>query len=366
MCHHVPVTHPKPDAKRFVETLMGHTRGDKPRLVEYLVDDVVMRPILTNLLGRTWADEGEDRESQKAYLDNLIEFWYRMGYDFVKFERSLGFPENQIYTDDTAPASSRQRAWANEHQGTIVNWEDFDRYTWPRVEEYDFFMYEYVSSHLPEGMGMMTSHGGGIFEHLSWIMSYEGLCFALYDNPGLVKAVSDKLGELMTSFYKQVLDLDNVIALFPGDDMGFRTATLVSPSDLRKHSLPWHKRFAAMAHEKGIPYFLHSCGNLETIMEDLISEVGIDGKHSFEDVIIPVQEFQARYGNRIAVLGGIDINILAASSPEEVRQKTRSLMETCGRRGRYAVGSGNSIPSYIPVANYLAMIDEALEYSHGL
>jgi hypothetical protein len=35
-------------------------------------------------------------------------------------------------------------------------------------------------------------------------------------------------------------------------------------------------------------------------------------------------------------------------------------METCGSRGRYAIGSGNSIPSYIPVSNYLAMIDEAL------
>jgi hypothetical protein len=65
------------------------------------------------------------------------------------------------------------------------------------------------------------------------------------------------------------------------------------------------------------------------------------------------------YGQRIAVLGGLDVNILASSTPEAARQKTRDLMETCGRIGRYAVGSGNSIPSYVPVANYLAMIDEA-------
>jgi len=78
---------------------------------------------------------------------------------------------------------------------------------------------------------------------------------------------------------------------------------------------------------------------------------------------IPVQEFQVLYGHRIAVLGGIDVNILTASSPQQVRQQTRLLMETCGKRGRYAIGSGNSIPSYVPVSNYLAMIDEALEYS---
>jgi uroporphyrinogen decarboxylase len=95
-------------------------------------------------------------------------------------------------------------------------------------------------------------------------------------------------------------------------------------------------------------------------MEDLIEDVKIDGKHSFEDAIIPIQDFQARFGSRIAVLGGLDVNILSASSPEEVKKHTRRLIEICGSRGRFAVGSGNSIPSYVPVQNYLAMVDEAL------
>jgi uroporphyrinogen decarboxylase len=176
----------------------------------------------------------------------------------------------------------------------------------------------------------------------------------------LVAAVAERIGELMTGFYRHLLDLDHVVAIFPGDDMGFRTGTLVAPAVLRRYCLPWHKRFAAMTHAKGLPYFLHSCGNVLAIMEDLIADVGIDGKHSYEDAIIPVQDFQARYGDRIAVLGGLDINILAAQPPDEVRRYTRRLMETCGARGRYAIGSGNSVPSYIPVENYLAMVDEAL------
>ena len=365
MLRHLPVAHPKPNAKEFIDILMGRSKGAKVPLVEYLVDDAVMRPIVTELLGRNWVAEVPDRASQRAYLDNFIEFWYRMGYDFVRFERDLGFAKKQLLAPDTAPGSRKQRAWADEHHGAIENWEDFERYPWPTVEKMDFFPFEYLNNHLPEGMGLITCHGGGLFEHLSWIMSLEGLCLALYDTPDLVKAVSDKLGGLMTDFYEHLLDLDKVIAIFQGDDMGFRTGTLTAPSDLRKYGLPWHKRFAAMAHKRGIPYFLHSCGNLESIMEDLIWDVGIDGKHSFEDAIIPVQEFQARYGPRISVLGGVDVNILGASSSEEVGQHTRLLVETCGRRGRYAVGSGNSIPSYIPVSNYLAMIDAALACSTG-
>jgi uroporphyrinogen decarboxylase len=318
---------------------------------------------VADLLGRSWVEAGGDRASQRAYLDNFVEFWYRMGYDFVRFERGLGFTVHRLLAADTAPGSSRERAWADEHRGSIQSWEDFERYPWPRVEEMDFFPFEYLNDHLPEGMGLVTCHAAGVFEHLSQIMSLEGLCLALYDDADLVRAVADRVGELMVGFYGHLLDLDRVIAIFQGDDMGFRTATLVSPSALRELVLPWHKRFAALAHAHGIPYFLHSCGNLETIIEDLIEEVGIDGKHSFEDAILPVQDFQARYGHRVAVLGGLDVDILAASSPEQVRQKTRMLIETCGPRGRYAIGSGNSIPSYIPVANYLAMVDEALEDS---
>lgn len=357
---HVPLQKPKPDGNEFIDILMGRSKSNQTPLVEYIIDDVVMKPIVTDLLKREWINMGGDRGSQQAYLDNFIEFWYRLGYDCVRFEEALPLPKKNIIAPDTGPDPSQNRVWVELHEGSIMSWEDFERYPWPKVEAMDFFKFEYINSHLPEGMKFLTCHGAGVFEHLSQLMSYEGLCIALYDAPDLVKAITDRIGELLAKFYEHLLDLDHVVAIFQGDDMGFRTGTLVSPNDLRKYILPWHKKLAALVHQHHQPYFLHSCGNLEAIMEDLISDVQINGKHSHEDVIIPVHEFQKKYGNRIAVLGGMDINILSHSAPEQVRQHTRFLVETCGHRGRYAIGSGNSIPSYIPVENYLAMVDEAL------
>jgi uroporphyrinogen decarboxylase len=356
----LPLERPAPDAGRFIDALMGRILPERPPLVEYLVDEVLMRPITTALLGRRWVDYGADRASQSAWLDNFIAFWQRMGYDFVRFEQAIPFTFDRLLAPDTAPGSTKTRAWADQHGGAIRSWEDLERYRWPRLEEVDFFPFEYINAHMPEGMGLMTCHAGGIFEHLSYLMSYEGLCLALHDDPELVRAISDRVGELMIGFYRHLLSLDRVIAIFPGDDMGFRTATLVSPADLRRYFLPWHKRFAEMTHARGVPYFVHSCGRVMPIMEDLIEDVRIDGKHSYEDAIMPVADFQARYGDRIAVLGGLDVHILSTATTEEVRRHTRRLMETCGPRGRYAVGSGNSVPSYVPVDNYMAMVDEAL------
>ena len=66
----------------------------------------------------------------------------------------------------------------------------------------------------------------------------------------------------------------------------------------------------------------------------------------------------------VAVLGGLDVHRLSTHTPQQVRERVRALVEICGSRGRYAIGSGNSIPSYIPTENYLAMVDEALSLKH--
>lgn len=357
----LPKSLPKPDASQAIGHLLGRVVLDRPPLVEYIVDEAVMRPVLAQM-GHTWRSSSSDLT---GWLDNFAAFFCGMGYSLVKFELALPFESHHLLAPDTAPYVQRDRAWSDQHHGSIASWADFEQYPWPRVEDFDFSPFEILSKRLPDGMGLMLSHAGGPFEKLSDLMSYEGLCLALYDDFTLVQAVQDRVGELMERFYAHLLDLDHVVALFPGDDMGFRSGTLISPDHLRRLSLPWHQRYARMAHERGIPYFLHSCGRIAAIMDDLIDRVGIDGKHSYEDAIIPADEFQAHYGGsepgRVAVLGGLDLNILAAGTPAEVRARTRYLVETCNPRGRYAAGSGNSIPSYIPVENYLAMVAAALE-----
>lgn len=357
----LPLANPKPDCERFLRVLAGKEATNRPPLVEYLVDPVVMKPIVTGMLGRTWVDPDQAGEiARHAYLDNFIAFWHHLGYDFVRLETALPFPRHHLAAPDPAPGSNSTRNWADQHHGKIASWDDFERYPWPRVEDYDFSHFEYINNNLPEGMGLIACHGGGIYEHLSSIFSYEGLCLALHDQPDLVQAVANRIGTLMLAFYNYLVDLSRLIVVFPGDDMGFRSATLISPDDLRRYTLPWHARFAALAHEHGKLYFLHSCGNIFSILEDLIETVGIDGKHSFEDAIVPAEEFSYRYHDRVATLGGVDVDILARRTPEEVRARTRDLIEKCAPRGRFALGSGNSIPSYIPVPNYLAMLEEAL------
>jgi len=349
----VPLAKPAPDCERFVRAVTTDYQPPRPPLIEYILDRAVVEPVLS-MIGREWVSPGADRQSQAAYWDNFIAFWHHMGYDFVRLEVSMAFPR------PGRGGGIRGRTYAETARGPVGSWEELDTYPWPKAEEVDFFGYDCIVENLPEGMGLIANHAGGIFEQVSGLMGYETLCLALYDQPGLVEAVADRIGELMVAFYRRILELPRLIAVFPGDDMGFRSGTLIAPADLRRIFLPWHRRFAALTHEAGLPYFLHSCGNVGEIMDDLIDDVGIQAKHSFEDAILPAAEAKRRWGGRIGILGGVDVDKLTRLPPPELRAYVRKVIDDCAPGGRFALGSGNSIPDYIPPINYLTMIDEAL------
>lgn len=372
----VPIEKPRPDINRWLDAMSGKKVPDRVPMVEYLIDNALMRPILEKKIGRKWVDTSDKTEYMggqmdfskdnleliNAWLDNQIAFWYHMGYDFIRVEVSLPLPAVALVTQDTAPDNKdHNRAWQGLHDGPIKNWDDFENYPWPRITEENFYIHRYICDHLPDGLGFITCHAGGVYEHVSRLIGYESLCMKLYDQPDLLKAVADKLGELIFEYNKFLLELDGLAAIFQGDDFGFNTQTLLPPDVIREYFLSWHKKYAQMIHEKGKVYYLHSCGEVSAIMDDLIEDVQIDGKHSFQDNIMPVTEAKRLYGDKICILGGVDVHKLSTLNPDELRVYVRDIIDECAPGGRFAIGAGNSIPSYISVENYLTMLDEALK-----
>ncbi|MFH1084339.1 MAG: uroporphyrinogen decarboxylase family protein, partial [Chloroflexota bacterium] len=134
-------------------------------------------------------------------------------------------------------------------------------------------------------------------------------------------------------------------------------------ADLREFVFPGHKLMAEMAHRAGRPYLLHACGNLSEVMEDLIGDVGIDAKHSFEDTIEDVIADKRLYGDRIALLGGIDVDFLCRADEAAIRARVRRTLKACMPGGGYCLGTGNSVANYIPLESYLIMLDEGRRWA---
>jgi uroporphyrinogen decarboxylase len=330
-----PLSTPAPDFTQLRKVLL---RQGKPRYVPFY-------ELFVNL------------EVQEALLDKKIpdqpatvEFYYRFGYDHVPV-----WPLLEITTGDLVDT---RKAYP------IRDWATFERFSWPRPEAIDYSDYEKVGALLPEGMAM-TAQYWGVFEMAQLLLGYQGLCYLLADDRALVKAVFDHIGVWYEVMYRNLAAIEKVGALVISDDMGYKTQTLIGVPDLREFVLPWHKRLAQIAHAAGKPVILHSCGQLSAIMEDIIEEVGIDAKHSYEDAITPVTEAKKLWGNRLAILGGFDVDRLCRSSPEEIRRHTRRLVAALGADGGYALGSGNSIAPYVPLPHYLAMLEEGWQLRSG-
>jgi uroporphyrinogen decarboxylase len=357
---------PDPNFGRLKQAILRQGTPDRLPLFEANIDDEVVSAILgervrnPGYVNRLAHKSGDvDREEGARYVEQLTRVHYQLDYDYVILPTFLPMTTHTILGQDTAGlARDKGRAWVDETQGPISNWAEFEDYGWCRAEDADLFAVEYAAGILPEAMGLMV-RTRGIMEWLMRLLGFETLCFSLADDPDLVAAVSERIGKLVVKHVRDLSQIDRVNAIVLYDDMGFRTNTFISPPDLRDYVLPWTKACAAAAHDQGLPFVLHSCGNLERIMDDLIDDVGIDAKHSFEDNIMPMAHVKAKYGERIAVLGGVDMHILAAGTEEAVRAATQEAIEACAPGGGYAFGSGNTIANYVPLDNYFAMLDEA-------
>ena len=287
-----------------------------------------------------------------GYWEIYVDFWLGMGYDCVPMEIPLNCP---------MPEGHGGLSEMSEAHVVIRSMEDFDKYPWPDVSApIDFSHFETVGQLLPEGAKIVGGVCAGPYEWTSMMLGTIGLSYLLADEPELVELVFQKIGALHHSAVRQLATMECIGALRQGDDLGFKTSTFLSPNQLRRYVFPTYTKMVDEAHKHGKPFILHSCGNLQEVYDDLIDVCKIDAKHSFEDVILPVDEFKRQYGARVTPLGGLDVDIICRGTEAEVRAYARKKIEQCFADGYWALGTGNSLTNYMPVENYIAVLEEGM------
>jgi uroporphyrinogen decarboxylase len=331
----------------FENFLKAVTRKGRPSYLPFY-EHIASSGFIAERMGGAPGKSAALDERMRYYVD----FWLGMGYDNVPIEVPLS-----LKLGEGAQALSH----GSEAHAVIRNREDFERYPWPdEANPVDFAPYEVAAKMLPAGIKLVAGPAMGPFEWVSQMLGMMGLSYMLADDPDLVEMMFKRVGALGVSAVTQLAKMDFVGALRQGDDLGFKTSTFLSPSQLRAWVFPVYKAMAAAAHAEGKPFILHSCGNLSAVYEDLIEDCRIDAKHSFEDTILPVSDFKRLYGARITPLGGLDVDRICRSDEKELRRYAREMIEKCFADGHWAMGTGNSLTDYMPVGNYLTVLEEGM------
>ena len=371
----VPLEKPSPDFESLDKVIRGEKDSERVHFVELGIDPEIMayitqrhmnkkfdREVLEHMQGRlmskspTFDSQAVKERCQKETID----FYYRMGYDYVvvgpEYENLPQFKRRTA--SDTAAYPRTERSWIGQ-EGIVSSWNDFRKIDWEKIKP-DYRALDYARKYLPEGMKILVCDAL-FLRVLADTFGYENLFIFSHEKPDLVQAVFAEWGKKVFQFYEEAVQYPEVGAIFHGDDLAYKAGTMLSPTFFRKNVFPWYRKYASLAHEQEKAFWLHCCGNIDEVMEDLIEYVKIDALHSFEDECCSVLEYKRKYGDRIGILGGVDMDKLVRMSEQELRDYVRRILDEC-LPGRYALGSGNTIANYLPVRNYLIMLDEGLKW----
>jgi uroporphyrinogen decarboxylase len=326
-----------------LEKVLRRQKPDRPVLFEYFVNGELISLVNDRSFARP--------DNQEDQIRDIISFFHRAGYDYATI------PSRYFSTFSFENTDHEKKETVSLNEGSaITDWKTFESYNWPNPESGNFEMLNQLSTELKDGMKFIVSSPGGVLENVIDLVGFERLCFMIYEDEELTKVIFDEVGSRLLKLYEICSTLQPVGALIVNDDWGFKTQTMIAPETLRQFVFPWHKKIVETIHLNGKHAILHSCGNLSDVIDDIVDDMKFDAKHSFEDIILPVEQAWQQWHGRIAIMGGIDMDFLVRSEPDTIKERCRKILELTGSEA-YALGSGNSIPTYVPIKNYLAMIE---------
>jgi len=331
----------KPDFGELEKILNGEL-SSRPVLFEFFLND----KLYNHLTGK----QIENCTSNEEKIAIVIEAFRNAGYDYVTLPcwntSTLKFKSGEKHKEESISLNEGS---------AITDRASFEAYSWPDPDLGDYDIISRVAGYLPDKMKFIAHSDGGILENAIALVGFERLCFMIYEDEDLTKDIFDAIGSRLLKHYEHMCRYPAIGACIVNDDWGFKTHTMLPPDVLRKFVFPWYKEITTAVHRSGRPVILHSCGNLTEVMDDIIEYIGVDAKHSFEDAILPIEKAYEQYSSRITLLGGMDMDFLARANPADIKDRAVNLLKLTAARGRYALGSGNSIPEYMPFENYFAM-----------
>ena len=365
----------QPDFARFRRALLCQGEGDRVPLAELGIEMYVKQAFLGRPI-RSLADE--------------VEFWARAGYDFVPLDHGLHSllersstlrgsgsllldPHHKIVdvlrksgraiqeTYELYEDSAHERVWQPEGRGLIGNQEEFESFPWVTADDFDYSKFEEAASALPQRMKIVAVLGY-IYTAVWQLMGFETFCGSLVEDPDLVAKLFDKTGSIQYEVLERITRSDAVGAVCHPDDIAYCEGPMISPKYLRHYLFPWVKRCAALCKERGLPFIYHSDGNLCQVLDDLVN-CGVNALHPIEPKAMDIVGLKQRYGGKLCLIGNIDLSYtLTLGTPREVEEEVKERLRQVAGGGGYCLGSSNSIPGYVPLANYLAMREAGLRY----
>jgi uroporphyrinogen decarboxylase len=262
------------------------------------------------------------------------------------------------YTDEFGLRWNRQvDADIGMPEGTLTR-RTFDNFPWPDPKAPERFDRLARTVRQEPDQFIVMSVDFSLFERAWGLTGLENFLLAMVDDPAFVEAVLDRI----LRFNLEVLDAGltqcpGVDAVYFGDDFGSQRGVMMGVARWRELLKPRLARQYARARDFGKFVFIHSCGAVSELFNDLV-EIGVNCFNPFQPEVMDIFATHKAYRGRLAFWGGISIQrLLPYGTPDQVRAEVGDILKRIGRQGSYIAAPAHDIPGDVPAENIAAMLD---------
>ncbi len=223
----------------------------------------------------------------------------------------------------------------------LQSWADFEKLNIPDIKESRRWG-TLKKARQEAGDKFLLGSGISIYERAHFIRGLENIWMDIYDAPDELGRLLDILVEMNLYIIERYAGA-GVDGLIFCDDWGLQNRLMISPDKWREIWKPRYKRIYEAAHEAGLQTFLHSCGYIVDILDDLI-EIGLDVIHMDQQENMGLELLGERFGGRLTFWSPVDIqNTMARGDIEEIESYCHKMYEYLARPG------GGFIPAGTPI-----------------
>lgn len=292
-----------------------------------------------------------------------------------KLDRFSAYPSDvaQVFVDYCVDVKAMDLSWelkdnkAYDNNAVLESWDRFEEFAAKLPKPESYAKLDAVITNLKkareEGRYIQLSWWNLFFEQ-DWVLrGMEDLMIDFYINPQMIHRLHALLADYYCSIIAYVDDRVKLDGFFASDDLGHQSGPMFSPEVFHELFYPYYCQVGTLCSERDIDFWLHSCGDVTLLLEDLI-DAGVNVIHPIQKHTMDEKTIAKEYGHRITFLAGIDVqHSLQEKDPQGVRQEVRFLIDTFDRpEGGMCIGAGNGIVGGTPLENIEAFLEEAYEY----
>ncbi len=197
--------------------------------------------------------------------------------------------------------------------------------------------------------------GFSLYERAWTLRGMENLLMDFIDHPQFVHTLLNAIADYNMAQVEKALEYD-IDAVYFGDDWGQQRGLQMGPRHWHTFIYPVLQRMYAAVHKAGKYVFIHSCGDVDELFDDLIA-IGLNCFNPFQPEVMDVFALLRRYRGQLVFHGGLSTQrTLPYGTVDDVRYETRRLLDA-GRDGDYIFAPAHAVEGDVPLENMLAFIE---------